>query len=497
MTSYGETPNYDQRHPLLRTWTVPSKTLQTHRLEILIQGIDSNASNVLVDPHIFLIPSLEMANSSAARYSVVRYPVHKALILSDGLSDLSAHSSITSAQSPENEMLKGAVITGWIDTIEQESKAVVMPVNINHAETAISTFRQSIDNSISYERTWFSSGVPNVSTWLLAGLDSTPATLKPTIRNLVYSLLSTTSSRIQSSEADYLQTTASKAIPSSTRSVLSNALTAWSERAHTELRDHLSLAFSSPSWRKLAWWKLPWRVDDVDMIAADVMQRSWLQSAEKELIWLVGRIEQAGLVVPEMKIAPTSSPDEAPKVDVHSSAFTAAVVGPPNPDIAGSLYHSLIGIEPPPLQEHSNYPQTISRARNALSSRTITPLQSLAQSLLLHSFSTTLLTSSLSALVYFSISTTSLSEAGTIAALGLVYSARRLQRRWEGARRAWRDTVREEGRSVLRHVEGVWRDSIERGGEEAVDEGVEAKEMRVAREAVQRVRDAIEEGQLK
>ncbi|KAL8793316.1 MAG: hypothetical protein Q9195_004093 [Heterodermia aff. obscurata] len=494
---YGESLDYDQRHPLLRTWTVPSTTLQTHRLEILIQGTASNAGNVEMEPHEFLIPGLEMANSSAARYSVVRYPVHKALILSDGLSDLSAHFSLTMAQSPENEMLQGAVITGWINTLEQESKAMVMPVNIDHAEIAISTFRQSIDNSVSYEHTWFSSGVTNLSAWLLTGLDPTPGTLKTTVRNLIYSLLSTTSSRIQSSEADYLQTTASKAITFSTRSELSKALTAWSERAHTELRDHLSLAFSSPSWRKLAWWKLLWRVDDVGMITADILQRSWLQSAEKELIWLVGRIEQAGLFIPQMKKRPTSSPKQGPKLDVHASAFAAAIVGPPDPDIAVTLYSSMMGIPPPPSQNYTDYPQTISRARDALSSTTIPPLQSLAQSLLLHSFSTTVLTSSLSALVYLSISTTSLYEAGTIAALGLVYSAQRLQRRWEGARRVWMETIREKGRSVLRHAEAGWSGYIERGGAEAGDGGPEAEERRVAREAVQRVRDALDESQLK
>ena len=493
ITSYGESSSYDQQHPLLRTWTVPSSTLKSHRLEILIQAIASNTGNFQVEPHTFLIPGLDMISSSAPRYSGVRYPVHKALILSEGLSDLSALSSITMAQPPENEMLKGAVITRWIDTLEQEDKAMVMPVNIDHAESAISTFRQSIDNSVSYEHTWFSSGVPNLSTWLYAGLNSIPGTVKPTVRNLISSLLSTTSSSIRSFEEKHLQTIASKATPSSTRSELSNALTAWSERAHTELRDHLSLAFSSPSWRKLAWWKLPWRVDDVSMITADILQRSWLQSAEKELIWLVGRIEQAGLFNPIVKTAPGSSRKEPPELALHTSAFAAPVIGAPDYNIAVSLYSDLLGIAPPPVQNFTNYPQTLSHARNTLSSTTISPLQSLAQALLLHSFSTTLLTSSLSALVYFSISTTSLYEAGIIAALGLVYSARRLQKRWESAREVWKETVREEGRRVLRDAEQNWRGPIEHGGKWAKDGALEAEERRIAREAVQRASDALGE----
>ena len=497
MTSYGESLNYDQRHPLLRTWTLPSKTLQTHKLEILIRAIASKAGNLQAEFHTFLIPGLGTRDSSAARYSVVSYPVHKALILSDGLSDLSAHSSIAKSQSPENEMLKGAVITDWIDTLGKENKAMVMPVNIDRAESAISTFRQSIDNSISYEHTWLSSGIPSLSTWLFTGLNPAPETLKPTVRNLISSLLSTTSTRIRSSEADYLQTLASKTIPSSTRSELANALTAWSERAHGELRDHLTVAFSSPSWRKLAWWKLPWRVDDVDMITTDILQRSWLQSAERELIWLAGRIEQAGLFTPDMITRPTSSPKERPEPAIHASAFATTLFGQPDPQIAVSLYSSLMGVLPPPLQKRSNYPRSLSRARNALSSTTISPLQSLAQSLLLQSFSITLLTSSLSALVYFSISTTSLYEAGVIAAFGVVYSAQRLQRKWEGARRVWKETVREEGKRVLRTAEKGWRGYIEQGGAEVSDRSFEVQERKAAREAVQRVRDALGEGELK
>ena len=446
-----------------------------------------------MEPRNFLVPGLELLNSSAARYSVVRYPVHKALVFGDGFSNLSQHSAITTAEYPESEMLKGAINTRWIDTLEHESSAMIVPVNIDHAEAAITTFRQSLDNSVSYEHTWFSSGIPNLSTWLLPGQNTTSGAIKPTLRNLISSLLSATESRILASETEHLQTLASKAIQPSTRSELSNLITAWSEKGHTELRDQLSLAFSNPSWRKLAWWKLPWRVDDVGMIASDILQRSWLTSAEKELIWLVGRIEQAGLLPHEARSPPISAPpSESPKAEIHASALAGTIA----PTTGDSFSISDLDIQSTPQSTKTQYPQTLSLARNALSSTTIPPLQSLAQSLLLHSLSTTLLTSTLSTLVYVSISTTSVYEAGAIAALGLVYSMRRLQSRWEGARRVWRESVREEGRRVLRDAEGLWRGFVEReevqggGGNAGDDVGVE--ERRVAREAVARVRDALE-----
>ena len=471
-------------------------TLQTHRLEILIQAISPMTEDVKVEAHNYLVPVLETTSSSAARYSVVRYPVHKALVFGDGLTNVSAYTPVTAAEPPENKMLKGAINTRWIDTLEHESDVMVVLVNIDHAEAAITTFRQSLENSVSYEHTWFSSGLPNLSTWLLRGLDAPSNTTKPTIYNLVCSLLSSTESRILASETERLQKLASTAISPSTRTELSKLITAWSEKAHTELRDQLSLAFSSPAWRKLAWWKLPLRVDDVEMTLLDILQRSWLTSAEKELIWLVGRIEQAGLFPREPSAPPSpqpASPNSTDQAEVQAAAFAGLI----EPSSTDSTFHiSDLGIPQPQSQSEglTPYPQSLSLSRTALSRDTIPPLQSLAQKLVLQALSTTFLTSTLSILLYISISTTSLYEAGAIAALGAVYSARRLQKRWEGARGVWMEAVREEGRAVLRDEEGLWRGVVEHGkqgkGNGNDDGGVE--ERKIARKAVERVRAALE-----
>ena len=445
---------------------------------------------------MYLVPGLEMTNSSAARYSVVRYPVHKAIVFGDGFTNPSAYSAITAAGKPECEMLKGAINTRWIDTLEHESNAMVVPVNIDHAEAAITTFRESLDNSVSYEHTWFSSGLPNLSAWLLHGLDTQPDSIKPSIPNLVSSLLSATELRILVSETEHLQKLASTAISPPIRTELSRLITSWSEKAHTELRDQLSLAFSSPSWHKLAWWKLPLRVDDVDMISTDVLQRSWLTSAEKELIWLVGRIEQAGLLAREPSAPtlprPTSrNPTDQAQVQVQGAGLTGLI----DPASTNSTFHiSDLGIShsQPQPEGLTPYPQSITIARTALSRDTVPPLQSLAQKLVLQFLSTTFLTSTLSALLYISISTTSLYEAGAIAALGAVYSARRLQKRWESARGVWMEVVKEEGRRVLRDVEGLWKVVVEYGGSGKGRDDRDEKERRVARAAVERVRTALD-----
>ncbi|KAK3064764.1 hypothetical protein LTS18_004212 [Coniosporium uncinatum] len=80
-------------------------------------------------------------------------------------------------------------------------------------------------------------------------------------------------------------------------------------------------------------------------------------------------------------------------------------------------------------------------------------------------------------------------EAGAVASLGLVWSLRRLQRRWEGEREKWEAGVREEGRRVLKAAEDRMRGIVESGARprKLRDEGLEER-VRV-REAVERCRE--------
>ena len=95
--------------------------------------------------------------------------------------------------------------------------------------------------------------------------------------------------------------------------------------------------------------------------------------------------------------------------------------------------------------------------------------------------------------MYISISTTSLYEAGGIAALGTVFTLRRLQKKWEEARERWNVLVREEGRRVLRKVEDGWRGVVRDGGLGEEEDVVARQEREKARRAVGRVRDVLRE----
>jgi len=327
----------------------------------------------------------------------------------------------------------------------------LVPINLSLAETAIEAFRSSLNRSLDYEHLWFDAGIPALSTWLIDGTGSQSGSMKLATRRLIETLSENTSQGIQHEASVKLQQEEDATVPVKSRVVIGQGISIWAENAHTELRDRLNSAFGSKSWRKTKWWKLFWRADDVGYIASDILRQAWLTEAEKEMIWVCGRIHQSGLLgPPKLRPEPVVDPeDEEQKLGGMPPAPSAEDLAPKTTDFN----------EPPPARHP--WPQAIARARSTLSSMTVPPLQALSQALLLQTVSTNVLASSLSALLYVSISSTSPYESGAIAATGLVYSLRRLQRRWVTARGEWEVAVREEGRRVLRSMETVLREPVD------------------------------------
>lgn len=483
MYSYREEPEVDQRHPLIKTLSIPAPSLLAHNLEILIQAIPETSDTSATEDaaETFLIPSLEL-NSSTGRISMGSFPVHRSVIYARGLQNTSA----LAANLP-GQMIKRVIDAGWINLQDGAvSDQTSNPINLTLAESAVNCFRESLDKGLDYEHGWFDSGLAGLSAWFFDGLDGKASVLKPSIRQLVEKLCDNADRAITRQEALESEHRKIIAMPVATRDSLSQDTADWAEFGHKELRNQLDLWFGSKNWKKMVWWKLFWRVDDISSITSDVLQRAWLVEAEKEMIWLFGRLEQAGLRDPEKRI-------QRPVVVARESLTPTTGAFPNAPLVLGLVAPTATdqNQDSSPVKSiPRHWPQGISIARTSLSETTIPPLQALAQRLLLETLSTTLLTSSLSALVYMSLSSPSVYEAGTIAALGLVYSLRRLQGQWGLARDAWEKNVREEGRGLLRDLETRMRTMVQEGGKQSVDE--RAKERRFARQSVENVRRALE-----
>ena len=418
-----------------------------------------------------MVPKLQAPSTRALP---VPYPVHKTLVLGEGLDSAIVFGRFLAEGLDEvNDTVKLAVdLPLPSEETRSETHSRSAPINIEVGAKALDSFRESIQNSIIYERGWFKSGLPTLTNWLVQDVQTSDA-IKPTMKTLIVSLTDDVEAKILEEDTARLQELASIPTDQGVTASIVGHLETWAERSHTELRDQLDEAFTSRNWHKLAWWKLLWRVDDVTMISSEILERRWLVSAEKSSIYLAGRMNQAGFP-DEMR---PSTVNNIPEVTTQDTAPTAAN---PRTDLSTNVR------KPMPWSEQ------IAGARTELINETIPPLQALAQRLILQTFSTTSISSAASALLYLSISSFSVFEASAVAALGFTYSLRRMQKLWEGAREAWQGTVREEGRRTLKGTEESIRFIIEHGGKKAVREADDVVQRRKAREAVREVRDALE-----
>ncbi|EFQ84869.1 hypothetical protein PTT_20363 [Pyrenophora teres f. teres 0-1] len=477
LLKYGLDPDEHTPTPLYKVLPVPSRTLKSHNLEILVSTINVNVAKPVPQVSVesptesLLVPKLQ---APSARALPVPYPVHKTLVLGKGLDSAIAFGRFSADGFEEvDDTVKLAVdLPVPSNETRSETHSRSAHINIEVGTKALDSFRESIQNSIIYERGWFKSGLPTISNWLLQDVQTSDA-IKPTMKTLIVSLTDDVEANILKEDTARLQELAS--IPTDQDVIVSiiGHLETWAERSHAELRDQLDEAFTSKNWHKLAWWKLLWRVDDVTMISSEILERRWLVSAEKSSIYLAGRMNQAGFPDEMQAINATNIPE----VTTEDTAPTAEN---PRTDLSTNVR------KPTPWSEH------IARARTELINDTVPPLQALAQRLILQTFSTTSISSAASALLYLSVSSFSVFEASAVAALGLTYSLRRMQKLWEGAREAWQGTVREEGRRTLKGTEESIRFIIKNGGSKTVGEKDDVVQRREAREAVRGVREALE-----
>ena len=254
----------------------------------------------------------------------------------------------------------------------------------------------------------------------------------------------------------------------SSLATLNEELSTWAQDAHQELQEQLDVAFTGRKWRKLGWWKLFWRVDDVGMLSSEILAQRFLPGAERGIIYLAGRLREARITddAPERLTYPGPAPAPLP-LENGGSAPSA-----PTPELEGK------------------WPTHIPFTRNYLLGGTVPALQALAQKLVTQSLATSALTTSLGVLTY--LSAFSAYEAGTIAALGIVWSMRRLQKKWETARSYWEGEVREEARKAVRASEASVAQALDASTSGHRGEGDEAiGELGEVRQLVRRAEDAL------
>ncbi|KAI9374512.1 hypothetical protein BJX61DRAFT_540757 [Aspergillus egyptiacus] len=464
LIQYGDVAESISNH-LLPTISVPSPVLKKGNLEILITSLGAGAdlSGAQLTADTFFVPTVTIQTSHTGRHNMVRYPVHRSIVCAQGVDGLLAYSGLI-AQSDLNReagSIYAAVELGAAAPLVNHGQIAF--VDTKKADQALAKFRESVQNATLYEQGWNSSGLPPVVDWL-STLRGQEASLNPSVKALITSIVDATERSVVAEETRHAQELEEASVSDAVREGMDQSVSTWAERGHTELRDALEEGFATRKWRELAWWKLFWHVDDVGMITGEILEKKYLRRAEREVIWTAGQLEQAGLRDPKNHDDTTIMPTEqaAAKQNVAVAVVEQS-------------------------KEILPWPTQIAKSRARLLETTVPSLQALAQRLVFFTLSTTSLTSVLSVLTQVSLPTASIYETGTIAAVGLIYSLRRQQRKWDAARVFFEEEVREEGRSALLETEEQMRTAVREGGRN--EENITAHK---ARKAIAQAREALD-----
>ncbi|KAK4067012.1 uncharacterized protein Triagg1_8012 [Trichoderma aggressivum f. europaeum] len=415
-----------------------------------------------------LVPAIDLDYADEHATPMIA-PVHQTLLVADGLTGAVA--------------ISGLPILDCADTItaavnlrgfsKEQLGANFTVIDTSLAEEAIKLFRQGPQNAMSYEQRWSASNLGLLVAWLKAGLKAADdEATKPAVRKLIASVLQSALSAIETeSTSRKLSRELSHSMISPEMRVMNEGLSKWAQSAHAELQEQLDLAFSGRRWRKLGWWKLFWRVDDVAMLTNEILSQRFLPTSEQELVYLAGRIAQLQGGAGQYS-QPTSSREALPE----------------GPSVASAKNEQVIPVVP---RSHlPKWPGHIAFTRRYIQNETVPALQSLAQQLVVQSLATSSVTSCLAALLYVSSFSSTIFEAGAVAALGVVYSLGRMQKKWETAREFWEGEVREEGRKAIRAAEESAGEVLD-GVQQDKLSAQRIKELEQASELVAKAEDAL------
>ncbi|CAK4030940.1 hypothetical protein AC579_4946 [Lecanosticta acicola] len=505
--------------PPVQELRISSPRLRRWNMEILVTGLNATgytppgtAESAKELEESILVPPITMPNSSGGRVGFVRYPVHRALIVADGVTGALEYGRLPAA------LADGRLISAALNLPLQVAKnraydesVYGSAVNIELADQALGLFRSSNANGAIYSEKWQESRVASISNWLsaAAATNGFHHGLKPALDEMLSSVLSRAEDAISSAASAAEASSASQTVPDTKRSTLHSAIATWSEEAHRDLQMNLSAALISPTWRRTVWWRLFYRIDEVSISAADVLRRGWLVEAEQNLAFLSGRVLEAGFAsVDELKKESPPVPgmgQEGATHDPVTKMLKREIEDYKATKIDGatlSRYGTVAELmQLPPMlakvEERTGlnaifdppWPQTIHLARQQMLHQLVPAMHRKAQTLLLASLSTIGGSGALGGWLFIASGGVALYEAGAIAALGLVWALRRLQKKWDAERATFVETTREDARRVLIDVEKRMRKLVQDGGRVVIREE-DRREWNEARAAVKACEDA-------
>ncbi|KAK4622210.1 hypothetical protein CLAFUW4_07056 [Fulvia fulva] len=467
--------------PVVKEMRIPSPRLKRWNAEILVSGLNASgyvssdaAEGAKELEESILVPPVTIPGAGS-RVGFVRYPVHQALILAEGVSGAVEFGKLPTSL-VDGRLINAALSLPLRGLGEMQEAGAT---DIELAEQALALFRSSNANGAIYSQQWQASRVQSVSNWISHPSDTTEPRMKPALADMLESILSRAHRVVSSAEVSAETASAALAVPKPKRLSIQAAISSWSEEAHRDLQMNLASALLSPTWRRTTWWRLFWRIDEVSISASDVLRRGWLVEAEQNLAFLSGRIVEAGLAtVEELKRESASDPaaetgllDKAMKNEIGEYKAVQSGELP-----SGKVETVAELMQLPPMlarvEEQSGlnamfdppWPQTIHLSRQQMLHRLVPSMHRKAQALMLASLSTIGGSGALAGWLWVASGGVALYEAGAIAALGLVWALRRLQKKWTNDREAFTESAREDARRVLADLESRLKRTVNDSG---------------------------------
>ncbi|KAK5071681.1 hypothetical protein LTR64_004540 [Lithohypha guttulata] len=496
---------------------IPSPLLERLNVELLITSINSEHTNGSgVPAEAFLAPAVGVPTAFDGRQVTVNQPVHRSLLVANDFEELVSAIELLSATRFQSQADREAVtLVADLPNNNTQSRTRVLLSDVARAERGLKAIRTSTSQATIYEHEWIDSGMPILTKWLendIAELDRVPPLV---VTKLIGSLMTAATVSLEQRSLTAQQKSFGSALDSAARSRIENAINDFSRAAHQELQSGLASAWSSRNWRKLSWYKLFWRVDDVGLIVSDLVTNSWLPKTERATYEISGRLTQMGInptmaqvEVPqtEHKTAFEAETARATIIDPAPSLLTVATTGPANeivfpetrPTLKSDPMDDTTTIEMRPTPISIPITSTISLSRTGYMREQITSLTSTAQQLVLRTFSISGFSAGLSALTYVSQIAPTIYEAGSIFAVGTVFAVYRMQTGWQTATKGLETGLLQEGRDVIRRVTQRMRELVEMKADEAVaGDPVEQQMLEEATQAVNKTKAALEQLQQK
>ncbi|SEI34252.1 YALIA101S04e14334g1_1 [Yarrowia lipolytica] len=187
----------------------------------------------------------------------------------------------------EGEGLKAWPSVNLRDLAEDDFVAIVsatLTVNSEEAFEAVSLLRKSPSNSPKYLKLWQKSNFEQLSRAMKRMSANHDRALRYSIYQTCRDLCASDVSKesLMKGEADTIKTLRSE----------------WSRNAHRELQTVLKQQLLKWRQSELPWYKLYWRIDDVDGITRDSLEYAFLPASRQSMCYLLGRIDGFACTTP-------------------------------------------------------------------------------------------------------------------------------------------------------------------------------------------------------